>query len=134
MECSQEAVVRSLILLKWTNSTVQKAKPSARTIRSFKDPSITTGLFVLDLLDAIRSGIVDPALVLPVSGNGDYEGRRQNAKLAISIARKMNALIFLVPEDIVDVRPRLFTSDTTPGEARPLRIDVATGESNDHPT
>ncbi|KAG9012953.1 hypothetical protein FRB90_006389 [Tulasnella sp. 427] len=32
---------------------------------------------------------------------------RQNAKLAISIARKMNALIFLVPEDIVDVRPRL---------------------------
>lgn len=29
------------------------------------------------------------------------------AKLAISIARKMNALIFLVPEDIVDVRSRL---------------------------
>ena len=29
------------------------------------------------------------------------------AKLAISIARKMSALIFLVPEDIVDVRPRL---------------------------
>ena len=29
------------------------------------------------------------------------------AKLAISIARKMNALIFLVPEDIVDVRTRL---------------------------
>jgi plastin-1 len=29
------------------------------------------------------------------------------AKLAISIARKMNALIFLVPEDIVDVRQRL---------------------------
>lgn len=29
------------------------------------------------------------------------------AKLAISIARKLNALIFLVPEDIVDIRPRL---------------------------
>jgi len=29
------------------------------------------------------------------------------AKLAISIARKMNALIFLVPEDIVDVRAKL---------------------------
>jgi hypothetical protein len=29
------------------------------------------------------------------------------AKLAISIARKAGALIFLVPEDIVDVRPRL---------------------------
>lgn len=29
------------------------------------------------------------------------------AKLAISIARKMNALIFLVPEDIVDIRTKL---------------------------
>ncbi|KAF5383055.1 hypothetical protein D9615_004940 [Tricholomella constricta] len=94
-------------MLKWANTTAQRAKPDVRTIRSFKDPSITTGLFFLDLLDAIRPGIVDPALILNVSESGPYEDRRQNAKLAISIARKMNALIFLVPEDIVDVRPRL---------------------------
>ncbi|RDB27525.1 Fimbrin [Hypsizygus marmoreus] len=94
-------------MLKWANTTAQKAKPSVRTIRSFKDPSITTGLFFLDLLDAIRPGIVDPTLIIHVSETGPYEDRRQNAKLAISIARKMNALIFLVPEDIVDVRPRL---------------------------
>ncbi|KAJ7336197.1 calponin homology domain-containing protein [Mycena albidolilacea] len=90
-------------MLKWATSTAKSSRP----IRSFKDPSITTGLFFLDLLEAIRPGIVDPALVLDVSPSGDYEDRRQNAKLAISIARKMNALIFLVPEDIVDVRPRL---------------------------
>ena len=115
-------------MLKWANTTVQKAKPGARTIRSFKDPSVTTGIFILDLLEALRPGIVDPALVINVQENGEYEDRRQNggwrvflsacrpthpdvhettAKLAISIARKMNALIFLVPEDIVDVRPRL---------------------------
>ncbi|KAF8189320.1 Ca2+-binding actin-bundling protein [Pholiota molesta] len=94
-------------MLRWANTTAQKAKPSVRPIRSFKDPSITTGLFFLDLLDAIRPGIVDPNLVLPVTEHSDYEERRQNAKLAISIARKMNALIFLVPEDIVDVRARL---------------------------
>ncbi|KDR72676.1 hypothetical protein GALMADRAFT_252855 [Galerina marginata CBS 339.88] len=94
-------------MLSWANTTAQKAKPGVRPIRSFKDPSITTGLFFLDLLDAIRPGIVDPNLVLSVADNGDYEDRRQNAKLAISIARKMNALIFLVPEDIVDVRAKL---------------------------
>jgi plastin-1 len=94
-------------MLKWANTTAQKAKPSVRTIRSFKDPSITTGLFFLDLLEAIRPGIVDPTLVINVNSSSPYEDRRQNAKLAISIARKMNALIFLVPEDIVDVRPRL---------------------------
>jgi plastin-1 len=65
-------------LLKWANTTVQKAKPTARTIRSFKDPSLTTGLFVLDLLDAIRPGIVDPSLVVAVGETGDYEERRQN--------------------------------------------------------
>ncbi|KAF8546033.1 Ca2+-binding actin-bundling protein [Imleria badia] len=65
-------------MLKWANSTVQKAKPGARTIRSFKDPSLTTGIFILDLLDALRPGIVDPALVIPVAENGDYEDRRQN--------------------------------------------------------
>ncbi|KAL0958207.1 hypothetical protein HGRIS_000369 [Hohenbuehelia grisea] len=94
-------------MLRWANTTAQKAKPSVRPIRSFKDPSITTGLFFLDLLDAIRPGIVDPTLVIDVADNGDYEDRRQNAKLAISIARKIGALIFLVPEDIVDVRSRL---------------------------
>ncbi|KAH8083317.1 fimbrin [Cristinia sonorae] len=94
-------------ILKWANTTAQKGKPSVRPIRSFKDPSLTTGIFLLDLLDALSPGIVDPTLVNNVSESGDYDQRRQNAKLAISIARKMNALIFLVPEDIVDIRPRL---------------------------
>ncbi|KIL58245.1 hypothetical protein M378DRAFT_27648 [Amanita muscaria Koide BX008] len=94
-------------ILKWANATVQKSKPSAKPIRSFKDPSITTGLFMLNLLDAIQPGVVDASLIINVSESGPYEDRRQNAKLAISIARKMNALIFLVPEDIVDIRPRL---------------------------
>ncbi|CDO75625.1 hypothetical protein BN946_scf184840.g8 [Trametes cinnabarina] len=94
-------------ILKWANTTAQKAKPGIKPIRSFKDPSLTTGIFLLDLLEALRPGIVDPTLVINVSESGPYEDRRQNAKLAISIARKMNALIFLVPEDIVDVRARL---------------------------
>ncbi|KAI0937603.1 hypothetical protein AcW1_001557 [Taiwanofungus camphoratus] len=94
-------------ILKWANTTAQKAKPGVKPVRSFRDPSLTTGLFFLDLLEALRPGIVDPNLVINVSETGPYEDRRQNAKLAISIARKMNALIFLVPEDIVDIRPRL---------------------------
>ncbi|TDL24531.1 calponin [Rickenella mellea] len=94
-------------MLRWANTTAQKAKPTTKPLRSFKDPSITTGIFFLDLLDALRPGIVDPTLIFNVSESGAYEDRRQNAKLAISIARKMNATIFLVPEDIVDVRPRL---------------------------
>lgn len=109
-------------ILKWANATAAK-KAGSRPIRSFKDPALTTGIFLLDLLEGIKPGIVDPTLVKNVHESGDYDDRKQNgvspsnhrffltdfdpAKLAISIARKANALIFLVPEDIVDVRPRL---------------------------
>jgi len=104
---SQGRPISDQEILKWANTTVQKAKPTARAIRSFKDSSLTTAIFFLDLLEALRPGIVDPSLIINVSDTGDYESRRQNAKLAISIARKINAVIFLVPEDIVDIRPRL---------------------------
>ena len=74
-------------ILKWANTTAQKAKPTVRTIRSFKDPSITTGLFLLDLLEALRPGIVDPTLIINVSETGDYEDRRQNGAFAFCIGR-----------------------------------------------
>jgi plastin-1 len=110
-------------MVKWANAQAAK-KSGSRPIRSFKDPSITTGIFFLDLLEGLKPGIVDPQLILNVNESSDYEDKKQNgmtlssmpgrqhakipvAKLAISIARKLNALIFLVPEDIVDVRPRL---------------------------
>ena len=65
-------------ILKWANTTAQNGKPGVKPIRSFKDPSLTTGIFLLDLLDALRPGIVDPTLVINVSESGPYEDRRQN--------------------------------------------------------
>jgi plastin-1 len=67
-------------MLRWANTTAQKGKPGVKPIRSFKDPSITTGLFFLDVLEGIKPGIVDPSLVFSVSEHGDYEERRQNGK------------------------------------------------------
>jgi len=95
-------------LLRWANDTVRAragATPNSAPLRSFKDPALSSAVFFLDLLDGLRPGIVDYALVHNPARNDDE--KKQNAKLAISIARKMNALIFLVPEDIVDIRPRL---------------------------
>jgi len=98
-------------ILRWANDAVRnstspnKPRVAAAPIRSFKDPAISDGLFLLDLLDALQPGVVDYSMVHRPAH--DYEEKRQNAKLAISIARKLNALIFLVPEDIVDIRPRL---------------------------
>jgi plastin-1 len=65
-------------MLKWANTTAQKGKAGSKTIRSFKDPSISTGLFFLNVLEGIKPGIVDPSLVYNVNEQGDYEERRQN--------------------------------------------------------
>lgn len=80
---------------------------TARTIRTFKDPSLATGLFLLDVLHAIRPSYVDYDLV--TAARDDAE-RYLNAKLAISIARKLGATIWLLPEDVVQVRSRLLVT------------------------
>ena len=72
-------------MLKWANNTAQQGKPGTRPIRSFKDPSLTTGIFFLDLLEALRPGIVDPTLINNVSDSGDYEQRRQNGESNYSL-------------------------------------------------
>ena|ERR1700761_3311538 len=67
-------------ILKWANQNAQKGNSSARPIRSFKDPSLTTGLFFLDILEALRPGIVDRSLVINVDVSGSYDDKRANGK------------------------------------------------------
>lgn len=90
-------------ILKWGQLQVLKGGKSS-SIRSFKDSSLSTGVWLLDLLNGLKPGYVDYDLVTP--GNTEEE-RYANARLAISIARKLGALIWLVPEDINEVRSRL---------------------------
>jgi plastin-1 len=93
-------------MIRWAND-MSKSGGQSSTIRSFKDPSIGSGLFLLDVLNGMKSSYVDYDLVTP--GRSDEEAYA-NAKLSISIARKMGATIWLVPEDICQVRSRLVTT------------------------
>ena len=93
-------------MVKWANDMSRKGGKSSQ-IRSFKDQSLGTGVFLLDVLNGMKSSYVDYDLVTP--GKTD-EDAYANSKLAISIARKMGATIWLVPEDISAVRSRLITT------------------------
>ena len=93
-------------MIKWANDMSRKGGRSSQ-IRSFKDPAIGTGVFLLDVLSGMKSSYVDYDLVTPGRSDGDAYA---NAKLSISIARKMGATIWLVPEDICQVRSRLVTT------------------------
>lgn len=68
-------------MLKWANATAQKGNPSSHPVRSFRDPSLSTGVFFLDILDALRPGIVDRSMVMNVDVNGSYDDRRANGTL-----------------------------------------------------
>ncbi|KUL89894.1 hypothetical protein ZTR_02762 [Talaromyces verruculosus] len=93
-------------MIRWANDMSQKGGGKS-TIRSFKDGSIGTGIFLLDVLSGMKSSYVDYDLV---TAGRTPEDAYANAKLSISIARKMGATIWLVPEDICQVRSRLVTT------------------------
>ncbi|SNX87647.1 probable SAC6 - actin filament bundling protein, fimbrin [Melanopsichium pennsylvanicum] len=90
-------------MVAWANNLVKSSGKTSQ-IRSFKDSQLKSAVFFLDLLNALRPGIVDYTLV---NQGRNEEESKMNAKLAISIARKLGALIFLVPEDIIELRQRL---------------------------
>jgi len=89
-------------MVEWANSTVAASGKNLK-MGSFKDPSLRNSHFFLALLDTIRK-CVNFDLVTP--GDKD-EDAMQNAKYTISIARKLGCTIFLLPEDIVEVKPKM---------------------------
>jgi plastin-1 len=51
-------------ILKWANSMAQKGGKSG-PVRGFKDPSISSGVYLLDVLNGLKPGYVDYNLVTP---------------------------------------------------------------------
>lgn len=90
-------------VINWSNAKAKEGG-SSRTMSSFKDKELSDSLFIFDLLKACQAESVDLSLVYP--GATDDE-KLQNAQYAISCARKMGATVFLLPEDILEVQPKL---------------------------
>ena len=71
--------VTDMDMVKWANDTVKKGG-KASTMRNFKDSSLKNAVFFLDLLDSMKPGYVDYALVYPGKDNDEC---RMNGKSAI---------------------------------------------------
>jgi len=108
-------------MIKWANEQSKKGGRGS-SVRSFKDQAIGSGVFLLDVLNGMKASYVDYELV---TKGGNDEEAYLNAKLAISIARKMGATIWLVPEDICQVRSRLVV--TFIGEFDPISFFLVCG-------
>ncbi|KAK5622639.1 Plastin-3 [Crenichthys baileyi] len=92
------------IIVNWVNKTLAKAGKSTK-ISSFKDKEISSSLAVLELIDAIQPGSVNFELVKTRSLS--EEDKLDNAKYAVSMARKIGARVYALPEDLVEVKPKM---------------------------
>ncbi|XP_057780953.1 fimbrin-2 [Salvia miltiorrhiza] len=90
-------------ILGWANSKVKNSGSQSR-MDSFKDKSLSSGLFFLELLSTVHPSSVNWSLV--TKGLNDEE-KKMNATYIISIARKLGCSIFLLPEDIIEVNQKM---------------------------
>ncbi|EXB81084.1 hypothetical protein L484_014016 [Morus notabilis] len=105
---SQGKEMRDSDILNWAN---RKVKSTGRTshIESFKDKSLSSGIFFLELLSAVEPRVVNWNLV--TKGESDDE-KKLNATYIISVARKLGCSIFLLPEDIMEVNQKMILTLT----------------------
>ncbi|KAG0233922.1 hypothetical protein BGX31_004735 [Mortierella sp. GBA43] len=90
-------------IIRWANEAVQRGGKTSK-ISSFKDSAFKTGIFVCDILNGIRPGSIDYTLV---TRGTNTEDASMNAKYAISVARKIGAVLYVLPEDIIECRSKL---------------------------
>ncbi|XP_068607637.1 plastin-1-like isoform X2 [Brachionichthys hirsutus] len=95
------------IILNWVNSTLSQKKKDTQ-ISSFKDHVISTSLPVIDLIDIIAPGTVKWDMVKKGGRGGLTESDKlSNAKYAISLARKIGTRVYTLPDDLVEVNPKM---------------------------
>ncbi|KAJ9153853.1 hypothetical protein P3X46_027250 [Hevea brasiliensis] len=127
---SQGKEITDADILKWTN---RKVRSTGRTsqIDNFKDKSLSTGIFFLELLSAVEPRVVNWNLV--TKGETDDE-KRLNATYIISVARKLGCSIFLLPEDIIEVNQKMILTLAASIMYWSLQKAMEEGESSPSPS
>ena len=88
-------------LISWANEKISEG----RRIKSLKDKKLNDGLFWIELLESIKPKCIRWDLV--VKENLSEKDKEMNAKYALSVARGLGAMIFVVWEDITEVKSKL---------------------------
>ncbi|XP_006002841.1 plastin-1 [Latimeria chalumnae] len=96
--------VNDEIIIRWVNQTLADANKTT-FISSFKDKSISTSLPILDLIDAIAPSAIREEMVK--REDLSEADKLNNAKYAISVARKIGARVYALPEDLLEVKPKM---------------------------
>eukprot|EP01091_Cochliopodium_minus_P019084 TRINITY_DN790_c0_g1_i1.p1 TRINITY_DN790_c0_g1~~TRINITY_DN790_c0_g1_i1.p1 ORF type:complete len:529 (-),score=150.72 TRINITY_DN790_c0_g1_i1:98-1684(-) len=91
-------------IISWANNKVKNAGKNT-SMANFGDTSLKNSLFFIDLLFSIREKSVKYELVN--ANPSSKEDFLSNAKYAISVARTLGCLIFVLPDDIIEVNKKM---------------------------
>lgn len=101
----QDKPITDSEILEWTNNKISESSDKPATITSFKDPSLATSLTILQVIEAIKPSSVnwDNVVMKPQT----EEDKVLNAQYALSLGRRVGAPFYSLPEDIVEVKPKM---------------------------
>ena len=88
-------------LVAWGNDRVDEQYK----VKSLKDKKLATSLYFIYIMKSIEPRAINWDIV--IQDKDDDEAKENNAKYAISIARKLGVTVFCVWEDIVEVKSKL---------------------------
>ena len=88
-------------LIAWGNEKVD----DSLKVKSLKDKKLANSLYFINIMKSIEPRSINWDIV--GTDKEDDEAKQNNAKYAIAIARKLGATVFLVWEDIAEVKSKL---------------------------
>ena len=92
-------------IIAWANEQVSTAGYTTK-MKDFADGNLFNSRFLLDLIRALRPGVVNMEHVNTMPNAAD-KALESNARYAISCAHRIGAAVFLGWRDIVEVRPKM---------------------------
>ena len=81
-----------------------KSSGKESSFTSFQDPVLSNSRVICDLIDSIRPHSVKFEIL---KSEDDVDSKMDNARYAVSTARKIGARVFALPEDIVEVKQKM---------------------------
>ena len=90
-------------IISWANN---KLEEKSVRIRHFQDKTNKTAVPIIHLIDVIKPGVIDYSIVKDEAGMTDSDCM-SNAKYAITMARKIGAPVYALPEDITEVKHKM---------------------------
>ncbi|CAF1304416.1 unnamed protein product [Adineta ricciae] len=90
-------------IINWANEKLKSANKTT-FLTNFQDQSLSDSMLICDLIDAIKPGSIQYNLL---KTSGTPEAKMDNALYAISMARKVGARVYALPDDIVEAKQKM---------------------------